>query len=179
MIKDVTDWSDLIEYIIQKFITSMGTRPHACASNLLARLQDCKLSETVDKNGFTKHQLDSLHRYYCQCRNAEDMVGDIIALYNINFNATKTRISVIQSLLSRNIITFAQYMSLMYMTPVLSLCRSDHDDKDLVAEAGSIAHHDSDWHDTVTMNETVDDGQSKIWKMDKIEELKGEHTCAL
>jgi hypothetical protein len=31
------DWADLIEYVIQKFVTIMGTNPHACASNLLVK----------------------------------------------------------------------------------------------------------------------------------------------
>ena len=32
------DWADLIEYVIQKFVTIMGTNPHACASNLLVSI---------------------------------------------------------------------------------------------------------------------------------------------
>ena len=59
-------WTDLIEYVIQKFITTMGTRPHDCASNLLECIQDSKISEAVDENGFTKSQLESLHSYYAQ-----------------------------------------------------------------------------------------------------------------
>jgi hypothetical protein len=36
------DWADLIEYVIQKFVTIMGTNPHACASNLL--VSDTKIT---------------------------------------------------------------------------------------------------------------------------------------
>ena len=52
------DWADLIEYIIQKFISKMGAKPHACASNLM----DClDTSDAPDENGFSKNQLDNLY----------------------------------------------------------------------------------------------------------------------
>ena len=113
-------WTDLIEYVIQKFITTMGTRPHDCASNLLECIQDSKISEAVDENGFTKSQLESLNYYYSQCEDADDTVGAIIEKFKRSCNLTKTRLSVIQALLSQGIITFAQYMSLMYMKSVVS-----------------------------------------------------------
>ena len=179
MVNSVPEWADLIEYVIQKFITSMGTHPRACASNLLERLQDCNLSENNNENGFTKYQLGSLERYYNQCHNAKDVVGGIIALYKENFNATKSRLSVIQSLLSRDTITFAQYMSLMYMKPVLAVCKRDQADKEVVAEAGSSLHDDLDWHDTVVMNEMADGETGRTEKIDQIEALKGKKMCAI
>ena len=114
-------WTDLIEYVIQKFITTMGTRPHDCASNLLECIQDSQISEAVDENGFTKSQLESLHCYYAQSEGADDTVGAIIENYRQHYNVTKSRLSVIQALLSQGIITLAQYMSLMYMKSVV--CR--------------------------------------------------------
>ncbi len=52
------DWGDLIEYVIQRFIATMGDRPHACAANLLDGLDN---SDTIDENGFSKNQLDNLY----------------------------------------------------------------------------------------------------------------------
>lgn len=155
------DWSDLIEYVMHKFITTMATKPHACASKMLGIQGVIGSAEAMDENGFTKSQLDSLEWYYSRCENADDIVGAIIVLYRNTFNVTKTRLSVykdmiclkrvepprmhrqtiylfmdfslmarliiyfppqiIQALLSKGIITFAQYMSLMYMKSVVGL----------------------------------------------------------
>ena len=30
------DWVDLIEFIIQKFIQTMGSSPHTCAANMVS-----------------------------------------------------------------------------------------------------------------------------------------------
>merc|ERR1712223_1906504 len=46
------EWEDLIEYVIQKFITTIRSNPHAYA-NLLGCINSY---ETVDENGFTKTQ---------------------------------------------------------------------------------------------------------------------------
>ena len=53
------DWADLIEYVIQKFVTTMGTKPLACASNLLECVDPN--SDALDENGFSKNQLDNLY----------------------------------------------------------------------------------------------------------------------
>ena len=44
------DWVDLIEYIIQKFIQTMGSSPHSCAANMVECLD---YTEAVDESGFT------------------------------------------------------------------------------------------------------------------------------
>ena len=44
------DWVDLIEYIIQKFIQTMGSSPHSCAANMVECLD---YTEAVDECGFT------------------------------------------------------------------------------------------------------------------------------
>ena len=112
------DWADLIEYVIQKFISTIGTRPHAYASNLLECINT---SEAVDENGFTRSQLDHLYSYYTQFEDAPDPVGCVIELYKRSSNVTKTRLSVIQALLSQGIISLAQYMNMMYMKSVVSV----------------------------------------------------------
>ena len=112
------DWADLIEYVIQKFISTIGTRPHAYASNLLECINT---SEAVDENGFTRSQLHDLYSYYTQFEDAPDPVGCVIELYKRSSNVTKTRLSVIQALLSQGIISLAQYMNMMYMKSVVSV----------------------------------------------------------
>ena len=69
------DWADLIEYVIQKFISTIGSRPHAYASNLLECINN---SEAVDENGFTRSQLDHLYSYYTQFEDAPDPVECVI-----------------------------------------------------------------------------------------------------
>ena len=112
------DWADLIEYVIQKFISTIGTRPHAYASNLLECINN---SEAADENGFTRCQLDHLYSYFTQFEDAPDTVGCIIEMYKENSNVTKTRLAVIQALLSQGIISLAQYMNMMYMKSVVSV----------------------------------------------------------
>ena len=69
----------------------------------------------MDENGFTRSQLDHLYSYYTQFEDAPDPVGCVIELYKRSSNVTKTRLSVIQALLSQGIISLAQYMNMMYM----------------------------------------------------------------
>ncbi len=126
------DWGDLIEYVIQQFIATMGDRPHACAANLLDCLDS---SDAVDENGFSKSQLENLYWCFSQCGHMEDPVGGIIEMYKATHSVTKTRLSVIQALLSQGVITHAQYMGLMYMKGVLSACKPSHEGS-VVAEAG-------------------------------------------
>ena len=104
--------------MIQKFISTIGTRPHAYASNLLECINN---SEAADENGFTRVQLENLYSYYTQFEDAPDTVGCIIEMYKENSNVTKTRLAVIQALLSQGIISLAQYMNMMYMKSVVSL----------------------------------------------------------
>ena len=112
------DWADLIEYVIQKFISTIKSRPHAYASHLLECMNN---SEAADENGFTKSQLDHLYSFYSQAEDNPDAVGCVIELYKTQLNVTKTRLAVIQALLSQGIISMAQYMNMMYMKSLVSL----------------------------------------------------------
>ena len=82
------DWTDMIEYVIRKFMNTLKSRPHACASALLDGLE---WTEGLDDNGFSKKQLDDLYFYYSQCAHAEDPVGRIIEMYKASYSVTKTR----------------------------------------------------------------------------------------
>lgn len=112
------DWADLIEYVIQRFISTIRSRPHAYASNLLECLNN---SEAVDENGFTRSHLDNLYSYYTQFEDAPDPIGCVIEMYKRTSNVTKTRLAVIQALLSQGIISLAQYMNMMYLKSVVSV----------------------------------------------------------
>ena len=106
---------------------------------------------------------------YLQSEGADDTVGAIIEGFRQNYNVTKSRLSVIQALLSQGIITLAQYMSLMYMKSVLSPCKNEHEGS-VIAEVGS-EHYASDAHDTVYI---VDDQKkTTTQRKDQIEVLKG------
>ncbi len=165
-VKMCDDWTDLIAYVIRRFIATMGDRPHACAANLL----DCLNSaDTIDENGFSKSQLENLYWYYSQCEHAEDPVGGIIEMYKATHSITKTRLSVIQALLSQGIITHAQYMGLMYMKSVLT-SKTSHEGS-VVAEAGSEhEHYDSDGHDTDNEHSEVNSRAGLV--RDQVEVLK-------
>ena len=112
------DWADLIEYVIQKFISTIGSRPHAYASNVLECINS---SEAMDENGFTRLQLEHLYSYYTQFEDAPDPVECIIEIYKRTSNVSKTRLAVIQALLSQGIISLAQYMNMMYMKSVVRI----------------------------------------------------------
>ena len=121
------DWVDLVECVMQKFVTTMGVNPQECTATLIEFVQNSKLSEAADGNGFTKSQLDCLHLYYSQDQDAEDTVGDIIEIYKRTCSVTKTRLNGLQALLSQGIITSAQYMSLKYRNSGLSPCEDEPD----------------------------------------------------
>ena len=135
------DWADLIEYVIQKFISTIRSRPHAYASHLLECLSN---SEAADENGFTKSQLDHLYTFYTQVEDNQDAVGCVIELYKTQLNVTKTRLAVIQALLSQGIISMAQYMNMMYMKSLLAPCKNEGEGS-VVVEVGS-EHCDSEGH---------------------------------
>ena len=75
----------------------------------------------MDENGFTRLQLEHLYSYYTQFEDAPDPVECIIEIYKRTSNVSKTRLAVIQALLSQGIISLAQYMNMMYMKSVVSV----------------------------------------------------------
>jgi len=132
--KEVCDeWTDLIEYVIQKFIQTMGSMPHSCATNMVESLDD---AATVDDYGFTPVQASTLLRHYTQVENTKDPVGAIIEIYRQMDNKTLPRVAIIQELISQNIITHAQYMNLMYMKSMM-LPYQPVADGSIIAEIGS------------------------------------------
>jgi len=149
------DWVDLIEYIIQKFIQTMGSSPHSCAANMVECLD---YTEAVDECGFTGAQTSQLFWHFTQVENSKDPVGAIIEVYRQTDNLALSRLAVIQALLSHGIITHAQYMNFMYMKSVMSQCKAEHEGS-VIAEVGS-EHCNSDGH--ITDNEEPSETSQEI-----------------
>lgn len=111
------DWSDLIEYIIHKFLNTPQQSALAIPRFSLADPTITDLSGTVQKriisNSWHKEETDSLYWYYVHSRTTDDLIGAITKLYAINDLRIKSRIAVIQQLLLQDIITLPEYDDLM------------------------------------------------------------------
>uniref|UniRef100_A0A1Q3FV71 Putative dna topoisomerase i-interacting protein n=1 Tax=Culex tarsalis TaxID=7177 RepID=A0A1Q3FV71_CULTA len=105
------DWSDLIEYVIHKFINTPQPSP-LTLTNTLPDLSSQLLSGNL-KSTWTQEDKDSLQWYYVQCKQSKCMVADILRLFEENGNQQKTRISIIEQLWEQDIVTLSQYDELM------------------------------------------------------------------
>lgn len=101
------DWSDLIEYVIHKFINTPQPSPLA---NTLPEISTQLLSGL---NPWTQEEKDSLQWYYVQCKQSSCLVADILNLFQENGNHQKTRVSIIEQLWEQDIISLSQYDDLM------------------------------------------------------------------
>lgn len=149
------DWVDLIEFIIQKFIQTMGCSPHACAANMVKYLD---YTEVVDQSGLTSFQTSQLFWHFTQVENTMDPVGSLIEIYKQTDNIHLSRLVVIQALLSHGVITHAQYMNFIYMKNLINNCKTEQEGS-VKAEVGS-EHCNSDGHITDT-EESMETGQEK------------------
>lgn len=105
------DWSDLIEYVIHKFINTPQPSPLTLTStlpDLSSQLLSSNLMST-----WTQEDKDSLQWYYVQCKQSKCMVADILRLFEENGNQQKTRVSIIEQLWEQDIVTLSQYDELM------------------------------------------------------------------
>ncbi|XP_058060672.1 protein timeless [Anopheles bellator] len=126
------DWSDLIEYVIHKFINTPQPAPLTLSTTLPEISTQLRTGNLL---GWTQEEKDSLHWYYVQCRQSKCLVGDILKLFQENGNQQKTRLSIIEQLLEQDIIALAQYDDLMKLenpeyernvqTPALSVASVD------------------------------------------------------
>ncbi|XP_073826266.1 timeless isoform X2 [Musca autumnalis] len=106
------DWSDLIEYVIHKFINTPQKSPLAASSASLTELTKEHNMETAVST-WTQEEMDTLYWYYVQSKKNNDVVGKIVKLFGNNGNKQKSRISIIQQLLQQDIITLVEYDDLM------------------------------------------------------------------
>ncbi|RZC36304.1 timeless, partial [Asbolus verrucosus] len=97
------DWSDLIEYIIHKFINSPRSNSDL---NVVAHQEDKNDQELTE---WTKEEKDNLLGYYNQSRYSHDTIANITKKYEKCGVQQKTQLSIIHQLLEQNIINESQY----------------------------------------------------------------------
>nr|UHH90586.1 timeless-d isoform E [Pyrrhocoris apterus] len=107
------DWSDLIEYVIHKFINTPRTIP----TSLKNYEPNCTIA-AHRKEGWNQRECDCLYWYYVQSANSPDPVGGVVALYAAAGITNKSRIGVIEQLLKQDVITGCQYNELMKKEPI-------------------------------------------------------------
>ncbi|XP_021703082.1 protein timeless isoform X2 [Aedes aegypti] len=101
------DWSDLIEYVIHKFINTPQPSP------LASTLPEISTQLLSGINPWTQEEKDSLQWYYVQCKQSSCLVADILNLFQESGNQQKTRVSIIEQLWEQDIISLMQYDDLM------------------------------------------------------------------
>ncbi|XP_065357029.1 protein timeless isoform X2 [Calliphora vicina] len=106
------DWSDLIEYVIHKFMNTPQKSPLTLPSTSLTELTK-ELNMETTMCTWTQEEMDTLYWYYVQSKKHNDIVGKIVKLFSNNGNKQKSRISIIQQLLQQDIITLVEYDDLM------------------------------------------------------------------
>jgi timeless len=110
------DWSDLIEYVINKFVNTPLKKPEFALlspNNEIISISDV----------WAQEEMETLYWYYMQSKNQEDVVGNIIKQIKESGQQNKSRIAVIQQLLQQDIIQVSEYDELMKFEDV----RNDED----------------------------------------------------
>ncbi|CAG9863160.1 unnamed protein product [Phyllotreta striolata] len=102
------DWSDLIEYVIHKFINTPGT----CCIDNSADLDSDGLSKK-SQSEWTQEEKETLLKYYNQSKESSDAIAEITEKYEASGFKFKSQISVIQELLEQHIITENEYHELL------------------------------------------------------------------
>ncbi|XP_030384634.1 protein timeless isoform X2 [Scaptodrosophila lebanonensis] len=106
------DWSDLIEYVIHKFMNAPPKSPLTIPTTSLTEMtKEHNQEHTVCS--WSQEEMDTLYWYYVQSRKNNDVVGKIVKLFKNSGNKHKSRISIIQQLLQQDIITLLEYDDLM------------------------------------------------------------------
>ncbi|XP_037917085.1 protein timeless isoform X2 [Hermetia illucens] len=106
------DWSDLIEYVIHKFMnTPQKSRLSLSSPSLTEMTKEYNLEHASCT--WTQEEMDTLYWYYVQSKKSHDAVGKIVKLFCDNGNKYKSRISIIQQLLQQDIINLVEYDDLM------------------------------------------------------------------
>lgn len=105
------DWSDLIEYVLHKFVRN----PSCSKANSSMQAEGRHISpiSEANKTEWTKEDSNNLYWYYQQCSSCEDPIEAIINMFENSGVHDKTRISVIQQLLQQDVINERQYDSYM------------------------------------------------------------------
>nr|BAB91179.2 timeless protein [Chymomyza costata] len=106
------DWTDLIAYVIRKFMSTPPKSPLILPNTSLTEMTK---EHNLQNNLFTwtQEDMDTLYWYYVQSKKSNDVVGKIVKLFSNNGNKLKSRISIIQQLLAQDMINLLEYDDLM------------------------------------------------------------------
>ncbi|XP_074032694.1 timeless isoform X2 [Leptinotarsa decemlineata] len=114
------DWSDLIEYVIHKFINNPSSHCVDSANTSLTTENPHKDSKEVEhfshseysQPEWTREEKENLIKYYNQSRESSDAIAKITEKYEESGMRYKTPHAVIHELLEQNIITENEYNDL-------------------------------------------------------------------
>uniref|UniRef100_A0A1L8DX49 Putative dna topoisomerase i-interacting protein n=1 Tax=Nyssomyia neivai TaxID=330878 RepID=A0A1L8DX49_9DIPT len=106
------DWSDLIEYVIHKFVNT-PQQPPIELPNTSFTLDHGQIGETGTPCNWSKEEIDTLYWYYVQNKKSRDVVGKILKQLKDNGSGLKSRIDIIQQLLQQDIITLLEFDDFM------------------------------------------------------------------
>ncbi|XP_057652499.1 protein timeless isoform X2 [Diorhabda carinulata] len=119
------DWSDLIEYVIHKFINISGTHcidnnPSSIdfngnlATKTNEKVPECRpLDEILMLFRWTKEEKDNLLKYYNQSKESSNAIAGITQRYEESGFKIKSQMSIIEELLEQNIISENEYENLL------------------------------------------------------------------
>ncbi|KRT80145.1 hypothetical protein AMK59_8236, partial [Oryctes borbonicus] len=115
------DWSDLIEYVIHKFINTPRTNHCSTISTPLSQAIHDKeevpstpgRSSHSSEHVWTQEEKDNLLIFYNQSRHEPDTIANITKKYEQNGNKMKSQHAIIKELLGQNIINQNQYDNFM------------------------------------------------------------------
>ncbi|KAG4068427.1 hypothetical protein HA402_007947 [Bradysia odoriphaga] len=133
------DWSDLIEYVINKFINTQQS------SLVMTNARDVESKKCIEGNtwdNWIKEEISTLYWYYVQSKKSRDIIGKIVKLFKNSDTKEKSRLSVIQQLLKQDIITLLEYDDLMKFEDIEYEKRAKTSDSSSSGESG-ISVNDS------------------------------------
>lgn len=104
------DWSDLIEFVIHKFINTPAQVPLSLPNTFIVQPVPIVVDQKIVV--WTKEEIDTLYWYYIQSKSKRDVIGAILQLFDENGNSKKGRIPLIQQLLIQHI-SLQEFDSLM------------------------------------------------------------------
>lgn len=154
------DWSDLIEFVIHKFINTPQQVPLSLPNPIIVQ----PVVNIADQNRitWTKEEMDTLYWYFIQSKSETDVVGAIIKLFKENANRDKPRIDVIQQLHRQDIISLSEFDKLMVF-----------EDSQYVRTAMPVAAVAADQKDEENREKTKPIDDIKLLKDQLLKENKG------
>ncbi|XP_049850237.1 protein timeless isoform X1 [Schistocerca gregaria] len=150
---EVSDvWSDLIEYVIHKFVNVPKQTPVALhlPSEQNVQMKDSESIKSDKDTGWSKDEKDNLYWYYVQSARSSDPFGKMKAMYNENGSINKTKIGIIRQLLTQDIITQKQFDDFM---------KAEHE---VTTELKQTAHNNAE-----LVTSKADNSSRTIWEKEE------------